>query len=130
MYLLDSNVVMSWLNGKEPARSLVVHLLRGPDRVCVNAITLAEVYSSLADTSRDDADRVMAAFEFWAIDEQVARDAGRRRWEYKRQGHQYNVPDMLMGAHALSLDAWIVTDDIRDFPMPGLRILRPGDPWP
>ena len=129
MYLLDSNVVMSWLNGKEPARSLVIHLLRSPNRVGVNAITLAEVHSGLTDTARGDAEHVLKAFELWGIVEQVARDAGRHRWEFRRQGLQYSVPDMLMGAHALYLDAWIVTDNIRDFPMPGLKILRPSDPW-
>ncbi|MEO7667589.1 MAG: type II toxin-antitoxin system VapC family toxin [Dehalococcoidia bacterium] len=129
-FLLDANVVMNWLKGKEPALSLVRHILQGPYEVAVNAIVLAEVHTGVADKDRESVGAVLEAFDYWPIEEPVARLAGQYRWGFARQGKQFDVQDMLIGAHARYLDETLVTDNIRDFPIPGLKLLRPGDPLP
>jgi predicted nucleic acid-binding protein len=121
---------MNWLKGKEPALSLVGHLVRSPYEIALNAVVLAEVYTGVSEDDRDHVDKVLEAFDYWPIEAPMARLAGQYRWSCARQGRQYDVQDMLIGAHARYLDETLVTDNVRDFPIPGLKVLRPGDPLP
>lgn len=124
-YLLDANVVIDWLKGKEPALGLVRHLVQSLQPPAVNAVTLAEVHSGVSDDDRETVDRLLTNFEYWEIDEPVARLAGRYRYGYARQGRPFALTDMLMAAHAVQRDATLVTDNVRDFPMPEVRLRRP-----
>jgi predicted nucleic acid-binding protein len=63
-------------------------------------------------------------FEYWPIDQDVAKRAGSLRNEYRRTGRPRSVPDTLMAAHAMLREATLVTGNVRDFPMPELKILR------
>lgn len=129
-FLLDSNVVMNWLKGKEPALSLVKHLGQRRYEVALNAIVIAEVHTGVHDEDRESIDALLSTLYYWPIEAPVARLAGQLRWAFARRGMQFDVQDMLIGAHARYLDETLVTDNIRDFPIPGLKILRPGDPLP
>jgi predicted nucleic acid-binding protein len=129
-FLLDSNVVMNWLKAKEPALGLVEHLVRSPYEIAVNPVVLAEVHTGVSDEARPVVDEVLRAFDYWEIPQPVARFAGQLRWAFARRGRQYDIQDMLIGAHARYLDETLVTDNLRDFPIPGLKLLRPGDPLP
>ena len=122
-YLLDADHVIEWLRPRsrvaEPIRELIV---RG-DALAANAVTLTEVYSGLADAERGAADVIFASLDYWHIEPEVARVAGWHRHYHARRGRQYNTPDMLIGVHALSMDAILLTKNKRDFPIPGLRTL-------
>ena len=129
-FLLDSNVVMNWLKGKEPALSLVRHLAQSRCEVALNAVVVAEVHTGVHDEDRESIDALLSTLYYWPIERPVAVLAGQYRWQFAREGKQYDVQDMLIGAHALYLNETLVTDNIRDFPLPGLKLLRPGDPLP
>ena len=129
-FLLDSNVVMNWLKGKEPALSLVRHLAQSRYEVALNAVVVAEVHTGVHDEDRESIDALLSTLYYWPIERPVAVLAGQYRWQFAREGKQYDVQDMLIGAHALYLNETLVTDNIRDFPLPGLKLLRPGDPLP
>jgi predicted nucleic acid-binding protein len=73
---------------------------------------------------------LLSTLYYWPIEAPVARLAGQLRWAFARRGMQFDVQDMLIGAHVRYLDETLVTDNIRDFPIPGLKLLRPGDPLP
>jgi hypothetical protein len=75
-------------------------------------------------------DGVLAAFDYWQIEGPVARLAGQYRWQLARRGRQFDIQDMLIGAHARYLDETLVTDNIRDFPIPDLKLLRSSDTLP
>jgi len=109
---------------------VVDHLLQGPHDVAVNAITLSEVHSGVNDVDRPKVDHSLSAFEHWTLGPDIARMAGQFRWHYRRLGRPLTIPDVLMAAHAIEMGATLVTDGIRDFPMPELSLLRSGDPLP
>lgn len=87
-------------------------------------MTVAEVYSGLSPDDRGPADLIFASLEFWEIDLRVAQQAGLYRSQFARRGRQYGVPDMIIGTHALLNDATLLTANERDFPIPGLRMMR------
>ena len=122
-YLLDSNVVIEWLKGRAAAVALLDELNRRANVLAVNAITIAETYSGLSEDETRAAERVISAFDYWGIGPQVAGVAGSLRYRYAREGRVLSVPDVLLAAQALLEDATLITANVRDFPMPELRIL-------
>jgi len=122
-YLLDSNVVMYWLNGRAPAPALLAELSSRGDQLAINAVSVAETYSGIPPEDLEQIDFLLGAFEYWPIDWAVARLAGEYRHKYAREDRKLPVADVILGAHAVSQDATLITNNERDFPMPELKIL-------
>jgi len=123
-YLLDANVVIGWLKGREPAPELLDQLNNRGDILAVNAISLAETFSGLREADVGSAEAFLGALEYWEMDAGVARLAGQLRYRYARLDRPLSVADCLLAAHAISEDATLVTGNVRDFPMPELKLLK------
>jgi predicted nucleic acid-binding protein len=121
---LDANVLIGWLRGQRGPIEFLRDLGQTDAVIGVNAISTAETYSGLQETDTERAERLFAAFDFWVMEWNVAKLGGELRYEYQRRGRTLSVTDSLLAAHAMSRDATLVTDNIRDFPMPELRLLR------
>ena len=121
---------MDWLKGRHAAVDLFRELIQDGHTLAVNAVCVAEIYAGLAEDEWRPADRMMASFEYWNIDLHAARQAGAYRYTFARRGQPLSTPDTLMAAHAAEQDAILVTGNVKDFPMPELRLLKlpPGDP--
>ena len=52
--------------------------------------------------------------------------AGVFRFDLARQGRALQIPDALMAATAVATGSTLVTNNIKDYPMPNLRLLRLG----
>jgi tRNA(fMet)-specific endonuclease VapC len=123
-FLLDSNVLIGWLNGMPEAIGLLERLASRPEAIAVNAISIAETYSGLIEADQERALSLLTAFQYWPIDFAVARLAGSYRYEYSRRGRRLTTTDTLLAAHAVARDATLVTANVRDYPMRELRVLR------
>ena len=122
MYLLDTSALVDWLNGVPSAAELLSRLAQGRHTLAVCSISVAETYSGLTEDDWPAADRVFAAFEYWDVDAETAKRAGRYRYVYARRGQPLPVTDTLMASLAIANDATLVTGNIKDFPMPELRL--------
>lgn len=123
-YLLDSTVVIDWLNGIPEAAALLSDLVLRGHTLALNATGVAEIYSGLAKDELPPADRLVDDCEYWDLIPEDAVLAGAYRYKYARQGITLNVPDTLMAAQAVNRDAILVTGNIKHFPMPELKLLR------
>ena len=123
-YLLDANTLIWWLNGRPSLTELLEKLARNGDVLAVNAIVTAEIFSGLREKHVGRAEQLFRALDFWVIEFYVARLAGELRLKYQMQGRTLSTPDTLIAAHAISRDATLITDNVRDFPMPELKMLR------
>jgi predicted nucleic acid-binding protein len=123
-YLLDSTVVMDWLNGMPGAAELLTDLVTAGHTLALNAASVAEIYSGLEEDERLAADRLVADCEYWDLDLRDAVLAGTYRYTYARRGITLSVPDMLIAAQAVNRNAGLVTGNIKHFPMPELQIVR------
>lgn len=90
----------------------------------MNVIITAEVYSGLREQERERAQRLFRPLDYWVIEFGTARLAGELRMQYQQLGRTLAVTDALIAAQAIARDATLVTDNVRDFPMPELKILR------
>jgi tRNA(fMet)-specific endonuclease VapC len=95
---------------------------------CISAITRAELkFGVLRRPEATKLARLVHGFLQAArtepFDAQAADEYGRVRSELERQGIGIGVADELIAAHALSLGAVIVTDNVRHFGrIPGLEV--------
>jgi predicted nucleic acid-binding protein len=122
-YLLDTNALVDWLGGVRSVTNILEELSIGDNVFSVCCVSIAEFYSGLADHERPRADIFTAPFTYWDIDPVAARQAGHYRYSYKRRGIQLSAPDTLIAALAVSRDATLITANVRDFPMPEIKLL-------
>ena len=56
--------------------------------------------------------------------EEIAEQAGIWRQEYKSKGQSLGTPDTVIAATAYLSDFLLVTNNVKDYPMPELKLLR------
>jgi predicted nucleic acid-binding protein len=92
----------------------------------VCAISVAEFLAGVPVPQRGQWERWIADFEYWDISREAAVLAGVFRFDLARQGRALQIPDALMAATAVVTDSALVTNNVKDYPMPNLRLLRLG----
>lgn len=124
-YLLDTNTVSDLLKGHPAVTARIVAVPMSS--LCLSAITEAELMFGLA--KRPDAQRLhQAVREFlrrvdvlpW--DSAIAERYGTERAALERQGKNLAPLDLLIAAHALGIDAVLVTNDRAFAQIAGLTI--------
>lgn len=126
-YLLDTNIVIYTIKRRPPEVAARFAELQA-DELCLSSISLSELLFGAANSQQPaKAMEAVAAIgevlEIAAFDQAAARAYGPLRAELERQGRPIGALDTLIAAHALSLDATLVTHNVGEFGrVPGLRV--------
>lgn len=126
-YLLDT-CICSYILKQRPASVKARFEGLAPGALCISAVTLAELYYGAArhpkgETIRKAIDDFAARLSVIAWDRGAADHSGAIRTALEKQGTPTGAMDMLIAAHARSLKAILVTNDIRHFTrVPGLKV--------
>lgn len=126
-YLLDTNICI-YIIKKRPEQ--VIERLRHTriSEVGVSSITLSELEYGAAKSSRPAQNKLaivefLAPFEILPYDDMAAQEYGKVRAYLEKQGTPIGSMDMLIAAHALSLNCILVTNNEREFrQIPTLKI--------
>lgn len=124
-YLLDTNICIYIVN-RRPA-VVFQHLDRlSYSEVGISCITGAELHFGVAKTgserNRNALEKFLAPLVPLAFDEAAMRTYGELRADLERRGRPIGALDTLIAAHALSLNAILVTNNRREFDrVPGLQ---------
>ena len=125
-YVLDTSVCVSLIRG----HSVLADLPPAGDCL-VSVITAAELEVGVRRSSRSLEQRVavnglLELFTVLAFDVSAVADYGEMRAELEDAGMSIGPLDLLIAAHARSLDATLVTGNVREFRrVKGLRV----KPW-
>lgn len=122
-YLLDSDAVIGYLNGRPQATALVSQMYSTRDELCVCDVVVSEVYSGLHPHHYTRAEPLFANCLFLETTWQVAQQAGEWRYRFARRGISLQVTDAMIAATALAHSATVVTANVRDYPMEEVNIL-------
>jgi len=122
-YLLDTNALVDLLFGLDSAVELIESLSDDGHTLAVCSVSVAELYSGLAESDKASVERVISAFDYWDISPPAAKRAGTYRYDFARLGVQLASPDTLQAALAVDRNASFITRNVRDFPMPDLKIV-------
>lgn len=115
LYLLDTNIVSFLVKRRKPWLQARFEAMPG-DSMAISAITEAEVMYGLARNPGAIDMRLGSEAMFHSIPPLVwnsaaARTYGRLRAEQEQKGRPLSTEDMMIAAHALSLNLTLVTND-------------------
>ncbi len=122
IYLPDSNVLVDALNGKRGRRELLRNLVLQGHRLAGCSVTAAEVYSGMRPHEAHQTDQFLSSLVWFGTSREVARRAGRLRFDWARRGKTLSLPDTLIAATVIEHGLTLVTDNRKDFPMPELSL--------
>ena len=124
-YLLDTTALIDYAKGWEPARSTILALLEGQDMVGVCAVSVAEFVAALPPAQRAEWVPFFTSLTTWDITREDGFQAGIWLYDYGRQGITLSPTDTLIAAVAVRVQATLVTDNIKHYPMPEVHTLSP-----
>jgi tRNA(fMet)-specific endonuclease VapC len=125
--MLDT-CICSYILKKRPQSVKIRFEEREAGALCISAVTLAELYYGAArhpkgETIRREIDDFAARLSVVAWDETAADHYGTIRTVLEKKGTPIGAMDTLIAAHARSIKAVLVTNDVRHFTkVPGLKV--------
>lgn len=124
IYLLDSDILIEFFKLREPAKTIIQQLnLSG--NVAISTVTITELLSGV---SKSESHRVLEQLYNMCIvkevNSEIAEKAGKWRNEYKTRGIQLSTPDMIIAATAYINNYCLVSNNIKDYPMPELNLYK------
>lgn len=125
--MLDTNVCI-YLIKEHPASVVERFASCSVGDIGISVITLAELEYGVAKSTRPAKNRealgqFVSPLEIAAFDRPAGAAYGKLRTTLEKKGQPIGSLDLLIAAHALSLDVRLVTHNVREFgKIPGLRI--------
>ncbi len=125
--LLDTNICI-YLIKEQPLSILDRFASHAVGELGISVMTLAELEYGVSKSSRptknrDALDQFISPLEVAPFDRQATASYGKLRTTLEKRGQSIGSMDLLIAAHALSLDVRLVTHNVREFGrVPGLRI--------
>jgi len=126
-YMLDTNICIGLIRQKP--QKLIQRLTRcEPGEVGVSSITIAELTfgankSNQVEQNLFALEQFLLPIEIADFDQQASAAYGVIRAYLEREGKIIGSMDMLIGAHALSLGAIVVTNNVDEFQrIPKLKV--------
>lgn len=118
-YMLDTNIII-YAKNRRP--ETVFNKLRtmSPGDLCISSVTLAELEYGIANSSKPQQNRLalslfLSGIETVPFDENAAREYGQIRKQLSDGGCLIGANDLLIAAHAKSLDLTLVTNNTSEF---------------
>ena len=123
IHLLDSNVLIRFLRGDAAHRKLVRELVLQGHLLGSCPVTIAEVYSGMHPREEEPTAEFIGSLRFLPVTMDASIQAGKWRKHYRSMGLTLAVADTLIAATSAHYGCVLVTDNVRDFPMPELKLL-------
>jgi len=125
--MLDTNICI-YLIKEHPVSVLDRFASHPVGDIGVSVITLAELEYGIAKSCRPARNRAaleqfVSPLEVASFDRRATAAYGRLRTTLERKGQPIGSMDLLIAAHATSLDVRLITHNVKEFgKVPGLRI--------
>ena len=119
MYMLDTNICIYVLNQRS---AKLRHKFKATKDLCISAITYAELRFGIENGNAELKRKRLQQLNLFTrllhilpFTEQAGIDYGIIRAGLKQQGKMIGGNDMLIAAHAISTNAVLVTNNIKEF---------------
>lgn len=126
-FLLDTTVLIDHLRGDEDVAGSLLSLLQGGHSLCTSCVNVAEIERGVQSRERRAAEALLDRLEFLPTTREAARRAGNYLADWTRRGRTVHLADALVAGTARTHGAVLVTENVTDFPMRDIRVVRPAD---
>lgn len=123
-YLLDTSVIIDVLNSKRARDTLLLRLLSEGHLLACCAINVTEVYAGMRSHEQATTNILVDSLQYVEITKDIAKHAGRLKFEWARKGVTLSTPDTTIAAVALAHKLMLITDNGKHYPMPELRLFE------
>jgi|SRR5690554_2559759 len=118
-YMLDTNICIYIIKEKPKKVINKFHTLDVGD-ICISSITLAELEYGVEKSQYTERNRLalagfLSSIEILSFSDKAAESYGRIRANLERQGNIIGAYDLMIGAHALSENLILVTNNTKEF---------------
>jgi len=118
-YLLDTNICI-YIIKKKPEQVFDKFLTLSIGSVGISSITLAELHYGIAkslnpEKNKEALEKFLTPIEILDFEANATEEYGKIRAELERKGTPIGPLDMLIAAHAKSLDLTLVTNNEKEF---------------
>ena len=126
MILLDTNICVYIINSRPPEVLNHFHRYRAGE-IGLSSVVASELTYGVAKSgsarNRSALEMFLAPLQIMPFDEKCVWAYGELRCELERRGEPIGALDTMIAAHAIALDAVLVTNNLREFAkMAGLRL--------
>ncbi|HFU75031.1 MAG TPA: type II toxin-antitoxin system VapC family toxin [Arcobacter sp.] len=119
IYILDTNIVSFIIKNRDFSLIDTFEKISEKNRIGISTITVAELFYGVEKKGSPKLEVAVREFlsplEKYSFDENAAFIYGKIRSELEASGKIIGSHDMLIAAHALSMDATLVTNNTREF---------------
>ena len=122
VFLLDTSVIVDAINGRKGRNQFLDGLLAQRNLLGCCPINVTEVYAGMRPHEASATEEFLRSLRFYEVTWEIARLAGELKSEWSRKGQTLFLPDVTVAAIALAHDLTLLTDNLKHFPMPELRI--------
>lgn len=118
-YLLGTNICIALIRQK-PAALIQRITSNQPGEVGISSITLAELMHGVEKSAQVEQNlsalqQFLLPLELADFDQQAALAHGKIRAQLEREGQTIGSMDMLIAAHAISLETILITNNMKEF---------------
>jgi predicted nucleic acid-binding protein len=121
-YLLDTSVIIDILNGRRNRDALLKGFLDQGDLLACCPVNISEVYAGMRPKEEAATEAFLQSLDFYEITWDVARQAGLLKRDYSKRGQSLSLPDTTIAAVAMEYNLTLITDNVRPYPMPQLKL--------
>lgn len=120
-YLLDTDTLIDFSKGAEPVASRVFALIESDHEVGLSPVQLTEFFYAIPPPNREMWVSFLATLTFWPISGEAAIRAGCDRYDFGRRGQQLSTDDCLTASVARSVQAMVITNNLKHYPMTDIK---------
>jgi predicted nucleic acid-binding protein len=121
--LVDTSVLIYLLRGRAEYMQLIRDLILGGFILTTSAVNIAELYAGMRAGEEQATAELLSAFRHLPLTPDIAQRAGEATAARRRMGRTHTLDDMMIAATALEYGYTLVTDNPKDFQIPGLALL-------
>ena len=121
-FLLDTNIIVDVLRRRRDAHILIERLLSEGHPLASCPITITEVYAGMRPHEEKATRAFMKSLVFLPVTAEIAEQAGHLKAGFAKRGKALSVQDVTIAAVSIAYECTLVTQNIKDFPMPELKL--------
>ena len=123
-YLLDSDVIISFLRGEDKTINLLEDLEKIAGVPATSPICIVEVQVGVKPGEEEKTNNFLDSLKIYVLDRKIANKAGEYIREYKRKGVTLLLPDALIAATCTINNIPLATYNTKHYPMPEIKFVQ------
>lgn len=120
--LLDTSILINVLHRKPREMTLLQDLTVRGIGLAISCITVAELYAGMRIGEEKTTQALLSALDSIPLDSEIAREAGLIRAAQRRIGKTFALDDMLIATTAIHYGYSLITENRKDFAIPGIYL--------